>query len=223
LFRDGGTLTAEQLGALRAADCTRIFGQDPENAPIQELMSHFARALNELGELLAERYRGSGRELIEAADGSAARLVEILGGLRCFDDVSSHDGQAVPFYKRAQIAVADLALAFDGQGLGGFRDLDQLTIFADNLVPHVLRVDGVLEYDPELAAAIDGGELLVTGSPQEVEIRASALWAVELMVAALDAAGRAVTAMQFDYLLWNRGQEPFYKARPRHRARSLFY
>ena len=53
----------------------------------------------------------------------------------------------VPFYKRAQLTAADLSLAFDGKGLGSFEDLDQLTIFADNLVPHVLRVDKVLLYE----------------------------------------------------------------------------
>ncbi len=38
------------------------------------------------------------------------------------------------FYKRAQIVASDLALA----GVARFADLDRLTIFADNLVPHVL-------------------------------------------------------------------------------------
>ena len=53
------------------------------------------------------------------------------------------------FYKRAQIVPNDLTLA----GVAEFDDLDRLTIFADNLVPHVLRVDGVLRYDAELARA----------------------------------------------------------------------
>ncbi len=65
------------------------------------------------------------------------------------------------FYKRAQILPADLALA----GVAEFDDLDELTIFADNLVPHVLRVDGVLAYDDELAAQIDAGELLPPARP----------------------------------------------------------
>ena len=63
------------------------------------------------------------------------------------------------FYKRAQIVASDLALA----GLAEFSDLDRLTIFADNLVPHVLRVDGVLRYHPDLAARIDAGELIPPG------------------------------------------------------------
>ena len=55
------------------------------------------------------------------------------------------------FYKRAQIAANDLHLARVVQ----YEDVDRLTIFADNLVPHVLRLDGVLHYSDELAALID--------------------------------------------------------------------
>ncbi len=90
----------------------------------------------------------------------------------------------MPFYKRAQLAAADLALALDGAGPGAFDDLDRLTIFADNLVPHVLRVDGVLRYDDTLAARVAAGELLLPGEPSEVEIQAAAVHAVELLVAA---------------------------------------
>jgi hypothetical protein len=82
----------------------------------------------------------------------------------------------------------------------------------------------VLAYDPELAARIDREELIVPGSVEEVEIRAGAVHAVELMRAALGRAGRAVTSMGLDYVLWNRGQERYYKTvKPRHRARTVFY
>jgi hypothetical protein len=100
-----------------------------------------------------------------------------------------------------------------------FDDLDRLTIFADNLVPHVLRVDGLLEYDPDLLARINREELIAAGSQEEQEIRACAVHAVELLREQLD----GVTSMQLDYVLWNRGQEPDYKAQPRHRTRTVFY
>ena len=58
------------------------------------------------------------------------------------------------FYKRAQITANDLQLA----GVADFADIDRLTIFADNLVPHVLRVDGVLRYSDELARADRRGD-----------------------------------------------------------------
>jgi hypothetical protein len=56
-----------------------------------------------------------------------------------------------------------------------------------------------------------------------IEIRAGAVHAVELIRAALGQRGEPVTAMLLDYVLWNRGQEPAYKARPRHRTRTVFY
>ena len=141
-----------------------------------------------------------------------------------FADIELWRGEPVPFYKRAQLTAADLSIAFAGQGWGRFSDLHRLTIFADNLVPHVLRLDGVLVYDPELARRIDAGELIASGSPEEIEIRAGALHAVELLVEELRRRGHDVTAMGLDYLLWNRGQQPAYKqAKPRHRTRTVYY
>jgi Potential Queuosine, Q, salvage protein family len=61
--------------------------------------------------------------------------------------------------------------------------------------------------------------LLETGSGEEVEIRACALRAVELIVASRTGS----RASDIDRLLWNRGQEPRYKASPRHRCRCTAY
>jgi len=119
---------------------------------------------------------------------------------------------------------ADLSIALKGQGLGFFRDLHGMTMFADNLVPHVLRMDGMLLYDEDLAARIDSEEPIPSGSPEEVEIRACALHAVELMAKALNEAGHDVSSLGLDYVLWNRGQQTYYKkAKPRHRTRTVFY
>jgi hypothetical protein len=76
-----------------------------------------------------------------------------------------------------------------------------------------------LEFDAELVARIDNEELLEHGSREEVEIRACAVHAVELLVAA----HRATFAAAVDEALWNRGAQPRYKARPRHRCRTTAY
>ncbi|MBW2726837.1 MAG: hypothetical protein JRE71_20865, partial [Deltaproteobacteria bacterium] len=96
-------------------------------------------------------------------------------------------------------------------------------LFADNLVPHVLRCNGVLVYEAGLARRIDAEELLVPGSSEETEIRAVAVEVVERLVAELAGLGCPTTAHALDGLLWNAGQAPEVKARPRHRARSTFY
>jgi hypothetical protein len=117
------------------------------------------------------------------------------------------------FYKRAQIVANDFTLA----GLAKFDDIDELTIFADNLVPHVLRMDGVLTYHPDLAQIIDSGQLLAPGE-QEREIRACAVHACEQIAARME-----IPARDLDVVLWNRGQASHYKARPRHRTRTVYY
>jgi putative queuosine salvage protein len=199
-FRSAGPWSAAQLRDLGPDEVAEALGQDPAH----ELMALYARALADLGAWLGER---SARQALAAADGSAERLAEQLAaGMPFFADRG--------FYKRAQIAACDLHLA----GVVQFADVDRLTIFADNLVPHVLRVDEVLRYEPGLAARIDAGELLEAGSPEEVEIRACAIHACELVAARLEIPPRVL-----DSWLWNRGQAPPYKSRPRHRACSVYY
>ena len=129
-FRAHGPWSNAELRALDAAERRRRARPGAERHPLMRL---YAEALRDLGRFLGER---SALDLVEQAaappSGSPALLAR---GMRFFDDRG--------FYKRAQIVPSDLALA----GVAEFDDLDRLTIFADNLVPHVLRVDGVLRYD----------------------------------------------------------------------------
>ncbi len=208
-FDTRGPWPAAALAGIDVAEIAATLGQDPAH----ELMELFARSLRHLGEHVEAECGGRFEAL---ADGdSAVALARRLGTWECFADVSSYDGLPVPFLKRAQIAAADLARA----GVARFGDLDDLTMFADNLVPHVLRLDGILTFDPGLVARIEREELIDHGSPEEVEIRACALHAVELIVAA-----RTDTrAADVDQMLWLRGQAPRYKAVPRHRSRCTAY
>ena len=224
-FDAGEDFSAERLARITAGDCARLFGQDPQAMPVKELLGRFAQAFNDLGRLLLEQYQGSYANLVQSAAESAEALVGALRQMPFFEDVETWHGRRVPFYKRAQLTAATLALAFDHQGWGSFRDLDELTVFADNLVPHVLRLDGILLYEESLAARIDREELIPAGSPEEIEIRSGALHAVELIIAELRKMGRHATAMNVDhFLFWNRGQAAAYKsARPRHRTRTVFY
>ena len=201
---------------LTTAELAQWLDQDPEH----ELIGLMVGSLRDLGANVQRLYGRSFAALVDAAEGSAVRLVETLGQWRSFADVSSYDGRPVPFLKRAQIAAADLHRA----GVVQFNDLARLTMFADNLVPHVLRLDGILWFDPELVARIERGELIEHGSPEEVEIRACAVHAVELLSAAAPATDATrPSAAQIDEILWNRGQTPSYKAVPRHRSRSTAY
>jgi hypothetical protein len=198
-FRADGPWSAADLRTTRADELAGVLGQRRDH----ELVALYAQALRSLGAFLGRR---DALALVHEAGGSAERFATLLAsGMAMFADRD--------FYKRAQIAASDLALA----GVARFEDLHRLTIFADNLVPHVLRCDGVLRYDEALAAHIDAGRLLPAGE-QEREIRACAVHACELI-----AARAGVPAHELDNWLWSRGQAPEYKARPRHRCRTIWY
>jgi hypothetical protein len=217
-----GVPSPVDLQGLGADGCARIFGQSLDHPDQGELMGLFADALADLGSLVAGRYGGSYLALVEAAGGSAEALATSLLAMPLYLD-RYEGGRPVHFYKRAQISAADLARAFGHQPPARFADLDRLTAFADNLVPHVLRVDGILRYQPELADRIDDRLLLPPGSPAEIEIRAAGVDAVERLVAVLADAGHRTRAMDLDLALWARGQGARYKAVPRHRTRCTFY
>jgi hypothetical protein len=218
-----GPLTTTDLRSMTADRCAAIFDQPSDGQLAMELMTLFARAWVNLGEAIDERHDGSFVQLARSAGSSAAALVAELDRIDEFQDVATHRGHAVTLYKRAQIAAYDLAEAFGGEGPGHFDDLDRLTMFADNLVPHVLRVDGVLDLHPDLVARIDAGDDITSGSEPEVEIRAVALHAVELLVGRMRSLGRPVTSGALDSVLWNRGAGERYKSVPRHRTRCVYY
>ncbi len=222
-FEEQGSPSPEALRAATAESMAEMLGQDLSHPEVRELMSLFAQAWRDFGHWLSASHGDRFESVVESADASAARLVASLSEMPLYRDVARYDELEVPLYKRAQITVADLDRAFGGESWGRFDDLERLTLFADNLVPHVLRCHGVLAYEEELARRIERGSLLEVGSKQEVEIRAVAVEAVERLVAALAERGRSTSAHALDGLLWNAGQASEIKARPRHRARCTYY
>lgn len=194
-FRAHGPWSNEELRRLDPDELADVLDQERGH----ELVRLYTTALHHLGEWLGDRHA------LDVVGVSAETLAESLREMPFFDDLG--------FWKRAQITANDFHLA----GIAEFEDIDKLTIFADNLVPHVLRVDGVLVYSDDLAAKIDAGELLAPGE-EEREIRGCAVHACELIAAEL-----GIPPRDLDVMLWNRGQGERYKSRPRHRTRTVYY
>ena len=208
-FADVGSWSAEELVAMDAEMIAAVVGQDPGHP----LMAQFAAALRGVGEHLVTEHGGRFLGVPESVN-SIPALAGLLAGWDSFADASTYEGRRVPFYKRAQLTAADLHRA-GGADLPG---LEHLTAFADNLVPHVLRVDGVLQLDPALTARIEAEELLTHGSPEEVELRACAVHAIEHLAGA-----SRLTPAEIDSALWNRGRSLRYKSLPRPRSRNTAY
>ena len=225
---DVGAITTDRLRERDVDEWAVTFGQQLDGSPAQELMELFTVALHDLADFVDTAAGGSFAGVVEAANGSGATLAASLTDMPFYRDEHDHPvAGSVAFYKRAQITVQDLAVAFGGDGLGRFDDLDQLTMFADNLVPHVLRVEGVLEFSPALLTRIEAVDDITVGSEEEIEIRACGVHAVELLAAAVRTRGvdprPELTTGSLDNLLWNAGADPRFKSVPRHRSRCVFY
>ena len=211
---------AEYLAELTLGELKQILDGQGE----LPLLEHRLQILNQVGQVLLEEYEGRSVKLVETAGGSAIKLSRLLAEkLASFRDVAEYLGHKVFFYKRAQIFAADLYGAFDRTDWGRFVDIDRLTAFADYKLPQVLRHLGILRYAKSLVKKVDQGIHLEAGSPEEVEIRANTIWAVELIRQELERTGKGLRAFEIDWILWNLGQQGQFKAKPYHRTMTVFY
>ncbi|BDA49250.1 Queuosine salvage protein [Coccomyxa sp. Obi] len=188
-----------------------------------------AELLREVGQQLLSKFDGRPENLIAQAEGSAVSLVDLIANcFPGFQDCTMYRGRQVWFLKRAQIFVGDVWGAFQGQGLGRFDDISELSMFADYRVPVVLRQMGILVYSARLANTVDKGQELAAGSEEEVEIRACTIQAVEEMKSALrERSSRdgcpVPHSVQLDWFLWERGERERETAPPHHRTLTTFY
>ena len=211
---------ARILSTLDSQTLAHIFRGSGEIPLFQERLTNLRQA----GRVLMDRFQGSFIHVLEEAGGSAVELVHLLGTeFASFDDTATYYGNKVYFFKRAQLLVHDLWTTFSGDTWGNFVDLEKLTAFADYKLPQVLRHLGIIRYEPKLAEVIQRLELIPAGSPQEVEIRAATIWAVELLRQELSRRGQERTSAQLDCWLWHLGQDPAFKVRPYHRTITIFY
>ena len=245
-------------------------------APFARLV---ARALNEAGAVLRNRgyddfmaWLVAGAEAEARAAGeagahdnwrpSAVALVDRLADdfvpfrdeqlLRRGSSSDAAPPTTICLLKKAQIATVQLHRRFATRlpRLFGFQDLDKLSVGADNVLPAMLRAEGILRLAPALALSIDSGKALPPGD-EEVDLRAAAVVASARLCAAIrerataaaatacDAHGAAESAgaarsaelrrlaaiceADIDEWLWLLGKEPGKRELRRHACRRTYY
>jgi hypothetical protein len=189
-----------------------------------QLLKPRLEILRELGRVLLQKFDGQALNMVSSAHGSAVALMRLLAeSLPSFRDAAEYRGEKVYFYKRAQILAADLHGAYGGESWGYFRDMGELTAFADYKLPQVLRHVGIFHYEKGLGERVDQKVPLEAGGAEEVEIRANTIVAVDRIRQALSGLGKEVRAFELDWILWNLGQEERFKGKPYHRTITIFY
>lgn len=200
------------------------------------LIEERTRLLNETGRIIHYQFNDKVENLLKSANGSAVKLVEIMSKkFRGFADhcICPWNGKQIFFYKRAQIFVAEIYAAYKGKGIGDFKDIDKLTCFADYRVPQLLRGLGILCYNQRICNLIDNKQMILSGSKDEILIRASMIVAVEKLKDKLneynkkknDGKNNEFISIEIDWCLWNRGEElnSQNKLKPHHRTKTIYY
>ncbi|KAJ1973654.1 hypothetical protein H4R35_004001 [Dimargaris xerosporica] len=215
------------------ATWTHIFRSETSE-PIP-LMAQRLHHIREAGQILQRLYHGSFVHCVTAANRQALVLLSLITrDFASFRDEAHFHGRPVQFYKRAQILIADIWACCEGQGLGYFPDIDEITMFADYRVPQALLYFGVLEYSPELLKLLRNPTTrLAPGSRREVEIRGASIWAVERVCQCIrdkwstvpGMASIPVNPVLIDFYLWDLAKDHQKEMAhiPIHLTRSPFY
>lgn len=202
-------LTLEQTQSLfRGADDTQI-----------PLIEKRWQNLKEAGAVLLEKYDGQFRNVLEKADYDSIELVKLLyKDFASFGDVAAFNNTKVYFLKRAQLVAKDIASLQKQFPTIQMKRTSLLTAFADYKLPQMLRKYGVMSYDDELTHTVDGYILIPASSREEVEIRATTIWSMELIRQQLP--DYEVTDLA--YALWLLSQDQT-GVKPYHRTYTIYY
>lgn len=212
------------LSTITRDDLSRVFTGNIE----LPMLAQRAQILNEVGETLMSSYGGRFHRFVSDCapfmyhdgDGILERLITEFPR---FNDVASYRGQAVQIHKLAQLSLWSLHMALHESGDWSLRDLADMTAFADYIVPVALRLMGIIEYSPDLEGRINGGQLIVRNSEEEVEIRAHTLYATALLTDRINerrTADSQLVIPQVDYRLWKSYHATTW---PHHLTKTIMY
>lgn len=213
-------LDASYRVSMSEDDFSRILAGNA-TIPLFDDRLHITR---EVASQLISGYGGSFVEFLKAADGDAMKLLDlIVKTFRSFNDTAIYYNQWIYFYKRAQLLVSDIYHVFEGKGYGDLSNIDRFTACADYKLPQSLRSLGIIWYTKSLEEKVDHKIELIHGEQEEVDIRTSTIWAVELIRQELVKLDKPASTMEINDHLWLMGQDKSLDKKPYHRTVTTAY
>ena len=184
--------------------------------------------LNQVGQILVEEYKGdwlniviSGpKKLYQNGEGLIERLVSQFERFR---DTSIYLGEKVHFLKLAQLAFWGIHRELGKYGDFYIEDMENMTAFADYIVPVALEKMKIITYSEKLKNKIEQGVLIESDSIEEIEIRAATLFVTaqlteEINKLRLD--DEKIIIPQLDFKLWT----DFHANKsPHHLTKTIMY
>lgn len=195
-----------------------------DESNLLDLKTERIEAIREIALFIRTELNGNIDKLFEVCNYDCLQLVDLITlKLKSFSDLTFYNDLPVYFYKRAQLLVSDLSSIYFSKFNKYLNNHDQLTACADYKIPYILREFNILNYSQELTNLIDNRAILPKDSIYEIEIRANALWAVDLIKRKYqDLSLNYLTTTINDYLwLISQIKNPNY--RPYHLTRTINY
>jgi hypothetical protein len=211
-FRDGDIFGAELLAMRLTENIDKI--QDPaylKSITIPDIVNDLLKAeipipdpawrvevLHQVGDFLEAHEGTDWHAFVSENFDSAIELgVYIRKAIPCFED---------PFMKRAQLFPAMLIGRFwDTDELPKpLRNIDDYAVFADYVLPMVFVGTGIFEVEPKAFEIISSGKPVLSGSPLEMEIRASTIIAADKLLEELQQyeTFAELNPLELDSALW---------------------
>ena len=167
--------------------------------------------LNKVGEILVEEFKGdwlnfikSGpKKLYQNGEGLIERLIFQFERFR---DTSTYLGEEIYFLKLAQLAFWGIHRELANYGDFYIEDMENMTAFADYIVPVALEKMNIVTYSDKLKSKIEEGVLIEPDSIEEIEIRAVTLFVTAQMTEEINkikAEKEKIIIPQLDFKLWS--------------------
>ena len=167
--------------------------------------------LNKVGEILVEEFKGdwlnfikSGpKKLYQNGEGLIERLIFQFERFR---DTSTYLGKEIYFLKLAQLGFWGIHRELANHGDFYIEDMENMTAFADYIVPVALEKMNIVTYSDKLKSKIEEGVLIEPDSIEEIEIRAVTLCVTAQMTEEINkikAEKEKIIIPQLDFKLWS--------------------
>ena len=216
--------SGEYLAKLTRKDLESVFAGTIEMPMLDERVVLF----NEVGRVLVEKYQGRYSNFVRSCaprlyangDGLLERLTTEFPRFR---DVSMYHGSEVHIFKLAQLGIWGMHLALSPRGAWKLEDADNLTAFADYIVPVGLRVMNIFEYAPELEKQINSLVEVKRDSEAEIELRASSIYVIAKLTEEINKRRPGMDPLlqpQVDFRFWKTYHATHW---PHHLTKTVMY
>ncbi len=186
------------------------------------------RTLNEVGEILCKEFDGDWlnfitvgpKKLYHEGEGLIERLILHF---KRFDDFSNYNNHSVYFLKLAQLAYWGIHRELSNSNYFFIEDMENMTAFADYIIPVALNQMDITSYTPGLNQKIAQGELIEKDSLEEIEIRAVTLFVTAKLteeINKLKSNEEKIIIPQLDFRLWT---EFHANDEPHHLTKTTMY